>query len=893
MRDTGYHESERNGPMQATTNPTPLEMNQLSPMMRHYFEMKEKYPGCLLFYRVGDFYEMFFDDAVTVSQELELTLTGKECGLKERAPMAGVPHHAVDTYVEKLVERGFKVAICEQMEDPALAKGLVDRDVIRVVTPGTITEPSLLDEKQNAYLLSVCFAGEACGLAFVDVSTGEMTVRQITGPEAVLADECARITPREIITNDPVRLRGCLGREDIPMSDQPHGWYQYSNAAETLCAHYGLSSLDGLGLDEELKQAACAAGALMRYLLETQKNALEHITGLTIDQGQDAMLLDRGTRRNLELTESYRSHSRKGSLLWLLDKTSTAMGGRLLRAWIEQPLQRRDAIEARLTAVEEFTGARVLSGRLAEELRGVYDLERLLSKVSYRSLNARDCLALCASLKRVPGIRGLLEDARSEAVCALRERLDPVEDLADLLERAIHPDAPVVITEGGIIRDGYSPMLDEYRTAAQNGKQWVLDLEQRERDATGIRNLRVTFNRVFGYVIEVTKSYLDMVPDRYTRRQTLTNAERFVTPELKEMEQRIVGAQEQSVRLESQLFSEVRDRIAGKISAIQRTAAALKELDALLSLAQAAVENHYVRPEITDDGTLDILDGRHPVVEQTLQDEGFVPNDTHMDGDSQRMLIITGPNMAGKSTYMRQVALIALMAHIGSFVPAREAKIPLIDRIFTRVGASDDLASGQSTFMVEMTETANILRNATRNSLVILDEIGRGTSTFDGLAIAWAVVEYLCDKKTGGAKTLFATHYHELSELQGHLDGVQNYCVSVREHGEDVIFLRKIVPGGADKSFGIHVARLAGVPHPVLVRAHEIQARLEVADTSGAIGQSILGEDAEPKPDEQMNLFDYKKDEIINELQTLDVMALTPMDAINKLFLLREKARNL
>ncbi len=880
----------------ASTAPlTPLEMKQLSPMMQHYFEMKEKYPGCLLFYRVGDFYEMFFDDAVTVSQELELTLTGKECGLKERAPMAGVPHHAVDTYVEKLVERGFKVAICEQMEDPALAKGLVSRDVIRVVTPGTVTEPSLLDEKSNAYLLSVCFAGEVCGLAFVDVSTGEMTVRQITAPESALADECARIQPREIITHDPVRLRGCLGREDIPMGEQPRGWYQYASAAEALCTHFGLASLDGLGLGEELKQAACAAGALMRYLLETQKNALEHITHIAIDQGQDAMLLDRGTRRNLELTESYRSHSRKGSLLWLLDKTSTAMGGRLLRAWIEQPLQRKDTIEARLSAVEEFTRERVLSGRLSEELRGVYDLERLLSKVSYRSLNARDCLALCDSLKRVPGIRGLLSEAQSAPVQALRDRLDPsrLEALTDLLERAIHPDAPVVITEGGIIRDGYSPMLDEFRAAAQNGKQWILDLEQREREKTGIRNLRVSFNRVFGYVIEVTKSYLDMVPESYLRRQTLANAERFTTPELKEIEQRIVGAQEQGVRLESQLFAEVRDRIAEKISDIQATAAVLKELDALLSLAQAAVENHYVRPAITEDGTLDILDGRHPVVEQTLQDEGFVPNDTHMDGDSQRMLIITGPNMAGKSTYMRQVALIALMAHIGSFVPAREAKIPLIDRIFTRVGASDDLASGQSTFMVEMTETANILRNATRKSLVILDEIGRGTSTFDGLAIAWAVVEYLCDRKTGGAKTLFATHYHELSELQGHLDGVQNYCVSVREHGEDVIFLRKIVPGGADKSFGIHVARLAGVPHPVLVRAHEIQARLEVADTSGTIGQSILGDDAEPKPDEQMNLFDYKKDEIINELQTLDVMALTPMDAINKLFLLREKARNL
>lgn len=540
---------------------------------------------------------------------------------------------------------------------------------------------------------------------------------------------------------------------------------------------------------------------------------------------------------------------------------------------------------------EEFTSQHVLTMTLSEELQGVYDVERLLSKVSYKSLNARDCLSLCASLKKVPGIRNLLAGAQSQGVQAVYALLDPLEDLTGLLERAIHPDAPPVISEGGIIRDGYSAILDEYRSAATNGKQWIVDLEAKEREATGIKNLRIQYNRVFGYYIEVTKSYYDMVPMRYQRRQTLANSERYITPELREIEQKIVGAQEQSVRLELQLFTEIREKIAGEIVRIQHTAQGLKTLDALLSLAKVAVSNHYVRPEITQDGSLEIIEGRHPVVEQTMQEGGFVPNDAVMDQDQARMLIITGPNMAGKSTYMRQVALITLMAHLGSFVPAKSAKIPIVDRIFTRVGASDDLASGQSTFMVEMSETAYILRNATRHSLIILDEIGRGTSTFDGLAIAWAVVEYLCDPARVGAKTLFATHYHELSELEGHVEGVQNYCISVKEHGEDVIFLRKIVRGGADKSFGIHVARLAGVPHPVLVRAHEIQARLEVSDVN-KIGQNIL-EEGTARENEQVSLFDVGKTEIINELQNLDVMALTPIDAMNELFLLREKARKL
>ena len=866
-------------------------MAGLTPMMQQYMEVKSKYKDCILFYRLGDFYEMFFDDALTASRELELTLTGRDCVLRERAPMCGVPYHAVETYLDRLIEKGYKVAICEQMEDPALAKGLVQRDVIRVVTPGTVIESGMLDERSNNFLLSVCFSGEKAGLAFADVSTGEFFVHQVEDAGRTLADEVTRISPVEIIASDLVRLREYVNRDDLSMSERPGTTFQYQNASETLCKHFHLQDLSPLGLTDEYRLAAQAAGALMRYLDETQKNALEHITELRIYQGGDTMLLDRNTRRNLELTESLRSRTKKGSLLWLMDKTSTAMGGRLLRSWIEQPLVNREEILRRLDAVEEFTSQHVLTMTLSEELQGVYDVERLLSKVSYKSLNARDCLSLCASLKKVPGIRNLLSGAQSQGVQAVYALLDPLEDLTGLLERAIHPDAPPVISEGGIIRDGYSAILDEYRSAATNGKQWIVDLEAKEREATGIKNLRIQYNRVFGYYIEVTKSYYDMVPMRYQRRQTLANSERYITPELREIEQKIVGAQEQSVRLELQLFTEIREKIAGEIVRIQHTAQGLKTLDALLSLAKVAVSNHYVRPEITQDGSLEIIEGRHPVVEQTMQEGGFVPNDAVMDQDQARMLIITGPNMAGKSTYMRQVALITLMAHLGSFVPAKSAKIPIVDRIFTRVGASDDLASGQSTFMVEMSETAYILRNATRHSLIILDEIGRGTSTFDGLAIAWAVVEYLCDPARVGAKTLFATHYHELSELEGHVEGVQNYCISVKEHGEDVIFLRKIVRGGADKSFGIHVARLAGVPHPVLVRAHEIQARLEVSDVN-KIGQNIL-EEGTARENEQVSLFDVGKTEIINELQNLDVMALTPIDAMNKLFLLREKARKL
>ena len=861
-------------------------------MMQQYMQIHDEYPDCLLLFRLGDFYELFFDDAKTASRELELTLTGKDCGLEERAPMCGVPFHSVNTYIEKLIERGYKVAICEQMEDPALAKGLVRRDVVRVITAGTVTDPAMLDEKTNNYLMSIVTGSTHAGLAWADVSTGEFFVSE---PElSILRSEILRIAPTEIICsgNDSF-AESSSAYPGILISEQNSNWFQHHNATETLCSHFHLPHLAGLGLDNH-KLSACAAGALMKYLGETQKNNLEHMTTLRFAQSGNRMLIDPNTRRNLELTESLRGKGKKGTLLNLLDKTCTAMGGRLLRSWVEQPLLSQNEINLRLDAVEELVHNRITGITLAEELDGVYDLERLLSKVSYRNLNARDCLALCASLKRLPAIRDLLKEMQSAELSSIRDGLDPMEDLTSLLDKAVHPDAPIVITEGGIIRDGYSEQLDEYREAQKNGKQWILQLEQKEREETGIRNLRIQYNKVFGYYIEVTKSFLGQVPDYYIRKQTLTNAERFMTPELKEMEQKIIGAQEQSVRLEMQLFNEIRDMIAGEISRIQRNAMAVKKLDAYQSLSRTAAENHYTRPEIVEDGTISIMDGRHPVVEQTLNENSFVPNDTVLDTEENRMMIITGPNMAGKSTYMRQVALICLMAQIGSFVPAREARISICDQIFTRVGASDDLASGQSTFMVEMSETAYILRNATKNSLIILDEIGRGTSTFDGLAIAWAVVEYICDKNRIGAKTLFATHYHELSELEGHLEGIKNYCITVKEHGEDVIFMRKIQRGGADKSFGVHVARLAGVPHEVIVRAHEIQARLEVSDINqNTIGQNILGENSQPRMNEQQDLFEYRKMEIIQELQELDVMALTPIDAMNRLFLLREKARKI
>ena len=862
----------------------------LTPMMQQYLELKRKYADCILFFRLGDFYEMFFDDAKLVSKELELVLTGKDCGLEERAPMCGVPYHAASGYIARLVEKGYKIAICEQLTDPATSKGLVERDVIRIVTPGTVSDPTLLDEKSANYVLCVAFVGKAAALAYADVSTGELIAHLLPTPESTLSDELARIRPQEIVTNSAEKLSAYLPVH-VSVTELEETTFSKRATQRAILEHFHVPTLSALGL-EERDRRFIAAGALLIYLNDTQKNALCHVTQLTIYQGAHTMFLDRMTRRNLELTESLRTGERRGSLLWLLDKTRTAMGARLLRSWVENPMTDLERIQTRLDAVEAFKDDYLASSEISLALENVADMERLLGKISYNSLTARDCLALLRSLRAVEPVKELMGRFRAVSIQALCRTLTPLSSLCETLENAISPDAPLALADGGVIRDGYNKTLDEYRAAAVHGRQWIKDMEAAQREETGIKNLRIQYNRVFGYYIEVTKSNLDLVPLRYVRRQTLANAERYTTPELQEIERRITNAQQQALTLEAELFANVRDAIARDIGAIQQNALALKTADALLSLAQVARDGDYVKPSINREGRLRVVNGRHPIVERTLSDTPFVPNDVSMDEEQERMLIITGPNMAGKSTYMRQVALISLMAHMGSFVPASEADICLMDRVFTRIGASDDLASGQSTFMVEMTETAAILRSATRDSLVILDEIGRGTSTFDGLAIAWAVVEYLLDKKRIGAKTLFATHYHELSELEGRFEGVKNYCITVMEHGEDVIFLRKIVPGGADRSYGVHVARLAGVPAPVVARAHEIQARLEVSDINQeTISSNIL--EKKKKQNRQTDLFHLGQDELVDELKDLDVLSITPMDALNTLFRLREKARRL
>ncbi len=865
-------------------------MAQLTPMMQQYMQVKQQYPDAILFYRLGDFYEMFFDDALLVSRELELTLTGRDCGLPERAPMCGVPYHAADTYLARLIARGHKVAICEQTEDPAAAKGLVRREVVRVVTPGTVSDYATLSEKANNFLCAVYLSGRQAGLALCDVTTGEFYARALKDAEGELAGALSAFSPSEIITNAPDALRGLW---EGYIGGYSAAAFSFGSARERLLKHFQVASLDALGLDRGLQSAAQAAGALLAYLAETQKTELGHILTLRLLSRQDTMPLDANTRRSLELTQSLRGGTAWGSLLWLLDRTATAMGGRLLRSWVEQPLLKREAIETRLSAVDALYREPVLSEQLLDCLTRVYDMERLLSRVAYRTVGPRDCLALLRSLREVGPVKALLAGTDSPGLQGALSGMDALPELADLIERAIAPDPPLNLAEGGVIREGFDPSLDEYRAAATQGRVWLSEFEAREREATGIRNLKVQYNRVFGYAIEVTKSNYASVPARYTRRQTLANSERYVTEELLTLERKITGAQAESLRLENELYGRVKDALFDALPRLQSTALGFKQLDALLSLARVARENGYVRPRLNEEGRLSVIDGRHPVVERTLSDTSFVPNDTQMDPESARVLILTGPNMAGKSTYMRQTALITLMAHIGSFVPAREADIPLTDCIYTRIGAADDLAGGQSTFMVEMSELAYILRSATPSSLVILDEIGRGTGTFDGLAIAWAAVEYLADPKKSGAKTLFATHYHELSELEGSLPGVINCCVSVQELGEEVVFLRKIVRGGADKSFGTYVARLAGVPRAVVARAMEIQARLEANNfNQNAIGKGIL-EKGRAGRKQQLALFDTGKTELVEELAALDVLSMSPMDALNRLFLLREKARTL
>ena len=815
-----------------------VDMSAVTPMMQHYIKTKEEYEDCILFYRLGDFYEMFFEDAETVSRELELTLTGKDCGLAERAPMCGVPFHAADNYINRLVEKGYKVAICEQVEDPKLAKGIVKREVIRVVTPGTNLYTQALDETKNNYIMSVAYISNRFGIAFADVTTGAFMVTEVEKLRNFL-DELYKFSPAELICNEAfcmsgVDLEELRNRLHLSVSALDNWYFDDDLCQRTLKDHFHVGTLEGLGL-KDYDCATIAAGALLTYLLETQKNSLDHMRKITPYVTDKYMLIDSSTRRNLELTETMREKEKRGSLLWVLDKTKTAMGARMLRSFIEQPLIEEEAINQRLDAVEEINRQEMDREEIREYLGPVYDLERLISRVSYQSANPRDLIAFKTSIGMIPPIRRLLGQFQSEELKKVYEDMDELQDLYQVLDKAIVEDPPLAMKEGGIIKDGYDQQIDDYRQAKTKGKTWLAELEAEEKEKTGIKNLKIKYNKVFGYYLEVTNSFKDMVPDYYTRKQTLTNAERYITPRLKELEDMILGAEDKLYALEYDRFAEIRNMIAGEVDRIQKTARDIAKLDAYLSMALVASRNQYVRPKINTRGIIDIKDGRHPVVEKMITNDMFIPNDTYLDNGKNRISVITGPNMAGKSTYMRQTALIVLMAQIGSFVPASKANIGIVDRIFTRVGASDDLASGQSTFMVEMTEVANILRNATAKSLLILDEIGRGTSTFDGLSIAWAVIEHISNPKLLGAKTLFATHYHELTELEGKLPGVNNYCIAVKERGDDIVFLRKIVKGGADKSYGIQVAKLAGVPDSVINRAKELVEELVSADITSTV----------------------------------------------------------
>ena len=881
-----------------------IDMEQVTPMMRQYLETKKEYKDCILFYRLGDFYEMFFKDAEIVSRELELTLTGKSCGLEERAPMCGVPFHAVESYLTRLVSKGYKVAICEQVEDPKQAKGLVRREVVRIVTPGTNLDTGALDESKNNYIMSIVYVDSRYGVSAADVTTGDYFVTEIDS-ERKLLDEISKYMPSEIICNDAFLVSG------LDLEDLKHrlgiavysldAWYFDERMAEqTLLDHFHVANAAALGM-ADYDCGVIAAGSLLKYLQELQKTSLEHMTKLEPYSTSRYMIIDSSTRRNLELVETLREKQKRGSLLWVLDKTKTAMGARTLRSYIEQPLIDKSEIELRLDAVSELKKNMINREELREYLNPVYDLERLISRVVYQTANPRDLIAFKNSLKMLPPIRTLMDDFSSELLIRMRDDLDTLEDICRLVEDSIEEDPPVSVREGGIIKTGFDENVDHLRSARTEGKSWLAKIEEEEREKTGIKNLRIKFNKVFGYYLEVTNSYKDLVPDYYTRKQTLTNAERYITPELKELEETILGAEDKLVALEYDLFCQVRNQIASQVERIQKTAKAVANIDVFASLAVVAEHNGYVRPKMNEKGVLKIRNGRHPVVEKMMNNDMFIANDTYLDNKNNRISIITGPNMAGKSTYMRQNALIVLMAQIGSFVPAESANVGIVDRIFTRVGASDDLASGQSTFMVEMNEVANILRNATGSSLLILDEIGRGTSTIDGLSIAWAVVEHISNTKLLGAKTLFATHYHELTELEGKLDNVHNYCIAVKEKGDDIVFLRKIIPGGADRSYGIQVAKLAGVPDEVIERAKVICEELESANMSN-IAQNPDVKLRTPgktskQPDEvdlaQISLYDTVNDnDIIRELRELDLTNMTPFDAMNKLYELQNKIKN-
>ncbi len=881
-------------------------MAEMTPMMQKYMETKAEYPDCILFYRLGDFYEMFFEDAQVASKELELTLTGKSCGLEERAPMCGVPYHAVEGYLTKLVSKGHKVAICEQVEDPKLAKGLVKREVVRIVTPGTNLNMQSLEETRNNFLMCVTYTPTKIGLAATDVTTGDFYLTEVEDTKKLM-DELMKYEPSEIICNEAFLVSGMdigdlRGRLHISVNALEARYFDDESCKKCLTEHFKVSSLIGLGV-EDFPTGIIAAGAILQYLYETQKTTLSHFTRLTPYLTSKYMLLDSSTRRNLELTETLREKQKRGSLLWVLDKTKTAMGARTLRSFIEQPLIDKGEIEKRLDAIEELNKDSVSRDEIREYLNAVYDLERLLGKVSYKTANPRDLIAFRNSLEMMPHIKAVLSGFQKEALKEIEQDIDSLEDIYGLICNAIEEDPPVTIREGGMIKSGFDENIDMLRKAKTDGKTWLAQLENEDKERTGIKNLKIKYNKVFGYYFEVTNSYKDLVPEDYIRKQTLANAERYTTPRLKELEDTILNAEDKLYTLEYDLFCKIRDSIALELDRIQKTAKAVARLDVFASLAYVAERNRYVRPKLNEKGVIDIKDGRHPVVEQMTDYDSFIANDTYLDNGAHCISVITGPNMAGKSTYMRQSALIVLLAQIGSFVPARSANVGIVDRIFTRVGASDDLASGQSTFMVEMNEVANILRNATSKSLLVLDEIGRGTSTFDGLSIAWAVIEHISNRKLLGAKTLFATHYHELTELEGKISNVNNYCIAVKECGDDIVFLRKIVKGGADKSYGIQVAKLAGVPDMVIDRAKEIVEQLSDNDITEKV-QKIQIEGGregkstkQPKLDEvdlaQMSLFDTVPDEdVLKELSEIDISRLTPLDAMNTLYRLQNKLKN-
>ena len=884
-----------------------IDTTKVSPMMQHYIATKKEYSDCILFYRLGDFYEIFFDDALIASKELELTLTGKACGLEERAPMCGVPFHAVDSYLNKLVSRGYKVAICEQMEDPKLAKGIVKREVTRIVTPGTNLNMQSLEESKNNYLMSIFYSPDNIGISVADVTTGDYYLTEVESLRAVM-DEIGKYAPTEIICNNAFEFSGAdldeiRNRLNIFINPVDNRYFDEDSCKRLLMKHFKVSSLIGLGIDD-FPNGIVASGALLQYLVDMQKSDISNITHIYPYLTSKYMLLDGSTRRNLELVETMRDKQKRGTLLWVLDKTKTAMGARTLRSFIEQPLIDKEEILLRQNAVEKLVKNVVTREEIREYLNPVYDLERLMSKIIFKTANPRDLLAFRNSIKMIPAIITALQDiAGDPGIDKIFGDLDPLTDIHDLIDKAIVEEPPLAIKESGIIKDGFDADIDHFREAGTNGKQWLAQMEEEEKEKTGIKSLRIKYSNVFGYSFEVTNSFKDKVPDYFIRKQTLTNCERYTTPQLKELEDTILNAQDKLNNLEYDMFCKIRDSIALEIDRIQTTAKAIALLDVYASLAYVAERNHYIKPSLNDKGQINIKNGRHPVVERMLDTaDMFISNDTYLDNKKHCISIITGPNMAGKSTYMRQTALIVLMCQIGSFVPADKADMCVVDRIFTRVGASDDLGSGQSTFMVEMNEVANILRNATPDSLLILDEIGRGTSTYDGLAIAWAVIEHISNRKILGAKTLFATHYHELTELEGKMDNVNNYCIAVKENGDDIVFLRKIIKGGADKSYGIQVAKLAGVPDMVIDRAKEIVAELTDNDITDKV-QAIAKENKNDRKikvkhyddvdTNQMSLFDTVTDEeVLRRLQEIDITTLTPMDALNTLYKLQSDLKN-